>query len=96
MDELIAWTQIPIPQNVMNGETYEDWFPLSGKQGDGMEGMVNLVLSFTVSIYNFKNTLSASIFYFVQSTITKNNNIRFFSLLHMVFIQQSAQSASLA
>lgn len=51
MDELIAWAQIPIPQNVMDGETYEDWFPLSGKQGDGMEGMVNLVISFTPGPY---------------------------------------------
>ncbi|XP_044736206.1 toll-interacting protein-like [Chrysoperla carnea] len=49
MDELIAWTQIQIPQNVMQGETHEDWYPLSGKQGDGAEGMVQLVLSYTTA-----------------------------------------------
>lgn len=48
MDELIAWTQIQIPQQVLNGQTHEDWYPLSGKQGEGVEGMVNLVLSYLV------------------------------------------------
>lgn len=51
MDELIAWTQIVIPQQVFSGETHEDWYPLNGKQGEGLEGMVNLVLSYSVSIY---------------------------------------------
>lgn len=50
MDEIIAWTHINIPQNVFSGETHEDWYPLNGKQGDGLEGMVNLVLSYTVSV----------------------------------------------
>lgn len=49
MDELIAWAHVPISQAVLNGETHEDWYPLSGKQGEGVEGMINLVLSFTVS-----------------------------------------------
>lgn len=49
MDELIAWTQIVIPQQVFSGETHEDWYPLNGKQGEGLEGMVNLVLSYSVS-----------------------------------------------
>lgn len=49
MDELIAWTQISIPQIVFTGETHENWFPLNGKQGEGLEGMVNLVLSYSVS-----------------------------------------------
>lgn len=31
------------------GETHEDWYPLNGKQGDGLEGMINLVLSYSVS-----------------------------------------------
>ncbi|KAI5739843.1 hypothetical protein M8J77_024048 [Diaphorina citri] len=47
MDELIAWAKIPIPSSVMKGETHEDWFPLSGKQGEDKEGMINLVLSYT-------------------------------------------------
>lgn len=46
MDELIAWAEIPITEAVLRGETHEDWYPLSGKQGEGMEGMINLVLSF--------------------------------------------------
>lgn len=46
MDELIAWTQFQIPQQVLAGETHEDWYPLNGKQGEGVEGMVNLVLSY--------------------------------------------------
>lgn len=49
MDELIAWAQIVIPQQVMAGETHEDWYPLSGKLGEGLEGMINLVLSYSVS-----------------------------------------------
>lgn len=51
MDELIAWTEIKLPEAVLSGETHEDWYPLSGKQGDGMEGMIDLVLSFTVCIF---------------------------------------------
>lgn len=49
MDELIAWAEIPITEAVLMGETHEDWYPLSGKQGEGMEGMINIVLSFVVS-----------------------------------------------
>ncbi|KAK9870991.1 hypothetical protein WA026_009952 [Henosepilachna vigintioctopunctata] len=49
MDELIAWSTIVIPQQVLAGETHEDWYPLTGKQGEGVEGMINLVLSYTVS-----------------------------------------------
>lgn len=47
MDELIAWTEIVIPERVMQGETVEDWYILSGKQGEGLEGSVQLVMSFS-------------------------------------------------
>jgi toll-interacting protein len=47
MDELIAWAEIKIPDVVLRGETHEDWYPLSGKQGEGLEGMVDIVFSFT-------------------------------------------------
>ncbi|XP_066150600.1 toll-interacting protein-like [Euwallacea fornicatus] len=48
MDELVAWTQVVIPPKVLAGNTQEDWYPLSGKQGDGMEGMINLVITYNV------------------------------------------------
>lgn len=47
LDELIAWTEIKIPQQVLAGETHEDWYPLDGKQGEGVEGMINIVLSYS-------------------------------------------------
>uniref|UniRef100_A0A182J5Y6 Toll-interacting protein n=2 Tax=Anopheles atroparvus TaxID=41427 RepID=A0A182J5Y6_ANOAO len=46
MDELIAWAELRIPQSVLRGETLEEWFPLSGKQGDGLEGTIDMVMSF--------------------------------------------------
>lgn len=47
MDELIAWCEIKIPESVLRGETHEEWYPLSGKQGEGLEGAIDIVLSFT-------------------------------------------------
>lgn len=51
MDELIAWGHIDIPPQVLQkGETHEDWYMLSGKQGENQEGMINLVFSYMVQI----------------------------------------------
>ncbi|GBP02207.1 Toll-interacting protein [Eumeta japonica] len=46
MDELIAWCEIKIPQRVLR-ERHEEWYPLSGKQGEGLEGAIDIVLSFS-------------------------------------------------
>ncbi|BFZ25347.1 hypothetical protein BsWGS_28386 [Bradybaena similaris] len=45
LDNRIAWGHIQFPEAVLRGETVDTWFPLSGKQGDGQEGSINLVLS---------------------------------------------------
>lgn len=51
VDELIAWTQINIPRQVLAGETHDEWYQLSGKQGEGLEGMIHLILSYAVSYF---------------------------------------------
>lgn len=51
MDERIAWTDITIPDLVLTkNETHDDWYPLSGKQGDEKEGSINIILSLSVSM----------------------------------------------
>lgn len=45
-DECIAWSRIELPRPIFNGETVDEWYPLSGRQGEAQEGLVNLVLSF--------------------------------------------------
>lgn len=48
MDERIAWGLIAIKDSVFEGETLEDWYPLTGKQGEDKEGMINLVFAYRV------------------------------------------------
>ncbi|XP_055332035.1 toll-interacting protein A-like [Paramacrobiotus metropolitanus] len=48
MDERIAWGHFTIPQRVFEGDALDDWFPLSGKQGDQKEGMVEIVFSYEI------------------------------------------------
>ncbi|CAI6351088.1 unnamed protein product [Macrosiphum euphorbiae] len=46
MDELIAWTTIPIANQIYKGVTIEQWYDLTGKQGPNNEGTINIIISF--------------------------------------------------
>lgn len=48
MDEKIAWGLIKVKDECLEGKTVDEWFPLSGKQGDGKEGMVQVVMQYKV------------------------------------------------
>jgi len=45
-DSLIAHTTIPLTEKVLTGgEMVDDWWPLSGQEGEEKEGMIHLILS---------------------------------------------------
>ncbi|KRZ02663.1 Toll-interacting protein [Trichinella zimbabwensis] len=44
-DERIAWAHILLPKAIFDGQAVSEWYPLSGNQGDGKEGVINLLLS---------------------------------------------------
>lgn len=45
-DERVGWGLIHIPESVFSGNPVEDWYVLSGKQGEGKEGKIHVVFQF--------------------------------------------------
>ena len=41
-----------IKDEVIAGDIVDDWYSLSGKQGDDKEGMINIILEYRVSLEN--------------------------------------------
>lgn len=48
MDELVAYSHIELPDALFQNHLVDEWFQLSGKQGDNKEGSIHLVLSLLV------------------------------------------------
>uniref|UniRef100_A0A914DQ62 C2 domain-containing protein n=1 Tax=Acrobeloides nanus TaxID=290746 RepID=A0A914DQ62_9BILA len=46
-DECIAWAHVILPEGIFSGETIDEWYSLSGPQGEGKGGKINLVMNFT-------------------------------------------------
>ena len=78
MDDRVAWAVITVPPAVMSGETADEWFSLSGRLGDGLEGSVNIVMSLTVSVRLFTPVL-------LLVTVRFVGTLRFLSLECTVF-----------
>ena len=56
LDDRIAWAHYEFTDELLNGETVEEWITLSGKQGDDKEGVINVILSFSVSqLYTYRH-----------------------------------------
>ncbi len=50
LDDRVAWAHFEFPEDLFNGETVEEWVPLNGRQGNGEEGNINIILSLQVRI----------------------------------------------
>ncbi len=48
LDDRVAWAHFEFPEDLFNGETVEEWVPLNGRQGNGEEGNINIILSLQV------------------------------------------------
>jgi len=46
-DERIAWVHIALPEGIFNNENIDEWYQLSGPQGEAKEGVINLGMSFS-------------------------------------------------
>ena len=53
----MAWGYYELPSDVFNGETVEEWIPLTGKQGDEKEGNINFIFTLLVSKDLMSNVL---------------------------------------
>jgi len=51
LDDRVAWAYYELTDELLSGETVEEWIVLSGKQGEGLEGNINVILSFHVSVW---------------------------------------------
>lgn len=58
-DERIAWSVIDIIPRIMNGETVDEWYSLSGKQGNQQEGQGK----FHLNLQNVDRTLNLKRFH---------------------------------
>ncbi len=47
----MAWAHFEFPEDLFNGETVEEWVPLNGRQGNGEEGNINIILSLQVRMF---------------------------------------------
>ncbi|ESN98998.1 hypothetical protein HELRODRAFT_185045 [Helobdella robusta] len=49
LDDKIAWAHIVIPEQIFSGETVDEWYQLSGKQGEQKEGSINIIFSHSMA-----------------------------------------------
>ena len=49
LDDRVAWAYLEFREDLFNGEVVEEWVALNGKQGEGHEGNINVILSFTAT-----------------------------------------------
>ena len=48
LDDRIAWGYYEFSTDLLSERTIEEWVALSGKQGEGQEGHIHIIISFTV------------------------------------------------